>query len=185
MRSPAIPAAAPICAKRSRKMKNQIIPISVLERTCKELYNAGMNLWQISKALNLDSNEVRKYLKDCDLSPTLQRERNEALINEILYEANVPIATSEIVRIEKDRYAKYSEVESKCLSVMLQLLDFYERAESGDIEVDKFKAQLAANFIKATQAARDEIVRKYELETKVGDNTLRIEFVEPLEVNNA
>ena len=157
-------------------MTNKILPIKIAEKVCKELFNAGLNVYQIGEQLSLKPTVVRSYLKTDKSYP--DAERNDKLINEILYNANLPVAQEVIIETEKSRYENYALVERKSLKIMLQLLEYYENIDpGGDLEIDEFKASLAKDFIKATQQCREELLKKYEIDKKTEDNSIKLEFI--------
>lgn len=158
------------------------MPSAIIDKTCKELYNAGMNVYQIAEKLNLDVEDVAKAAECGDKSyPAVKP--NAALINKILYDADVPIATDAVIMIEKDRYKSYAMIEQKSLQIMHEMLEHYSKEPSGDLELDKFKLNLVSSLVKTTQQCREELLKKYAIdknsETVENANKLHIEFVEP------
>lgn len=163
-------------------MKNLMemqLPDELLEKTCKALYDAGLDIVKISKALKVKTSRIREFVPSVlEKNPN---ELNQALVDEILYDSNVPIAKEAIVKIEKTRYQYYADLEESCLRVMTNLLNYYEAIPEGDAKTDQFKAQLAASFIKSTQSAREEVLRKYEIDTNFKKkDTLKVEIVNPV-----
>lgn len=160
-------------------MKTNILPLKILEKTVKELfYTAGMNVMQIAEVLNLKTSEVKEHLNTNEIYPPVKL--NNELANVILYDANLPVARETIINTEKSRFEKYAEIEQKSLSIMSKLLDFYEKEPIGvDLSEDRFKANLAIEFIKATQQCREELLKKYEIDKKQSDNDncIKIEFI--------
>lgn len=158
------------------------LPNVIFERTVKELYNAGLKVTKISEALNVSAAEVRSALgidkndTSNDYPPAYfdqQGKVDDQIIHKILYDSNVPLAQDLIIRLEKERFKKYSEVEQSCLDMMLSLLSFYKDnyPVGEELKIDKFKAELANNFIKATHQCREEILRKYEIESQSSLNS--------------
>lgn len=158
------------------KEKNSILPIKIIEKVCNELFNAGLNVYQIADRLSLKTSEVRKYLKTKESYPTV--ERDDKLIDQILYDADIPVTREVIIETEKSRYEKYAIVEQKSLDIMIKLLNYYGNEDVGvSLKEDQFKASLAMNFIKATQQCREELLKKYEIDKKVEDNSIKLEFI--------
>ena len=65
---------------------------------------------------------------------------------------------------------------------MNSLLEVYGQPDilGLDPEKDKFVANMAKEFIKVTQSARQELVQKYAIDKEASsadNNTLRVEFV--------
>lgn len=167
---------------KSVKKGSTILPSTIIEKTCKELYNAGMNIYQIADTLSLEVEDVAKAAECGDRSyPPVKP--NNALINKILYDADVPIATEAVVMIEKDRYKAYAMIEQKSLQIMQEMLEHYSKEPSGDLEQDKFKLNLVSSLVKTTQQCREELLKKYAIdknsEAIESANKLHIEFVEP------
>lgn len=165
-------------------MKNlySVTKDAILSTTIGRLYKAGINIAQISRTLKVPYNLVREALpSDCPDYPDV--ELNQQLVDEILYDANIPIAKDAIVAIEKTRYQHYAQLEETCLRIMNNLLLHYEKVPMGDEKLDRFKAQMAANFIKATQSAREEVLRKYEIDKTAGQkqDSITVEIVNPKE----
>ncbi len=83
---------------------------------------------------------------------------------------------------ELTRLEHYRNIEQKCIDIMESLLAYYSHKEPGDIKLDTFKARMVETFIKTTQNARDELLRRYEIENNLaqGDKTPRIqvEFID-------
>lgn len=162
------------------------IPIEIMGKLCNELYRAGVGLYTIAERLKVDKKTVESLLddrrkpKDGMLSPY---KYNQQLVDEILYDANIPIAKDAIVAIEKTRYQHYAQLEETCLRIMNNLLLHYEKVPMGDEKIDRFKAQMAANFIKATQSAREEVLKKYEIDRATGQkqDSITVEIVNPKE----
>lgn len=141
-----------------------------------------MTTYHIGQVLNLTSSQVAKYLPKDRKSDYPDVELNQQLVDEILYDANIPIAKDAIVAIEKTRYQHYAQLEETCLRIMNKLLTYYEKIPLGDDKTDRFKAQLASNFIKATQSAREEVLKKYEIDKNAGQkqDTITVEVVNPI-----
>lgn len=141
-----------------------ILPSNILHKTCAELYKAGMNVYQIAQQLSLDPNAVRTMLNLSEDESYPVNPIDQALCDRILYDANEPVATEVVIASEKDRFAQYSAVESRCLEIMQKLLNYYTQQPEGDTKLDAFKANLAATFIKATQQCRTELLQKYAVD---------------------
>lgn len=169
------------------KSSKDILPVLVLEKTCRELYAAGMNIYQIADLFKLNTNEVRR-IADVKPGKEYPKNVNQALIDEILYDIDQPVATDVIIRSEHNRFKKYSEIEEKCLDIMSSLLSYYANVAPGDYKTDSFKAQLAASFIKSTQQCRDELLKKYaidkEAESVKDSNKVVVEFIENANVED-
>lgn len=165
------------------KLKNGILPVELLETTVQRLWGAGMTTYHIGQALNLTSTQVVKFLPKDRKSDYPDVKLNQQLVDEILYDVNIPIAKDAIVAIEKTRYQHYAQLEETCLRIMNNLLLHYEKMPMGDDKIDRFKAQMAANFIKATQSAREEVLRKYEIDKTAGQkqDSITVEIVNPKE----
>lgn len=142
-----------------------------------------MDVHKIAKALDMRVLEVRRHIPSDADSDYPDVELNQQLVDEILYDANIPIAKDAIVAIEKTRYQHYAQLEETCLRIMNNLLLHYEKVPMGDEKLDRFKAQMAANFIKATQSAREEVLKKYEIDKTVGQkqDSITVEIVNPKE----
>lgn len=164
-------------------MNSLVLQENLLDITIKRLWQAGMDVHKIARALNIQVTEIRKRLPSDADSDYPNAELNQQLIDEILYDANIPIAKDTIVSIEKARYQHYAQLEETCLRVMNNLLLHYEKVPIGDEKMDRFKAQMASNFIKATQSAREEILKKYEIDKNAVNkqDTIQIEVVNPVE----
>lgn len=157
------------------------LPDILLEKLSKSLYSAGLDIVQIARVLKVKTSKIRNYVpSNIDKNPN---ELNQQLIDEILYDANIPIAKDAIVAIEKTRYQHYAQLEETCLRIMNNLLLHYEKVPMGDDKIDRFKAQMAANFIKATQSAREEVLKKYEIDKTTGQkqDSITVEIVNPKE----
>lgn len=157
------------------------LPEVLLENLCKSLYGAGLDIVQIARVLKVKTNKIRGYVpSNIDKNPN---ELNQQLVDEILYDANIPIAKDAIVAIEKTRYQHYAQLEETCLRIMNNLLLYYEKTPMGDEKLDRFKAQMTANFIKATQSAREEVLKKYEIDRVTGQkqDSITVEIVNPKE----
>lgn len=154
------------------------LPDELLKKTSVALYSAGLDIVQIARVLKVKTSKIRDFVpSNIEKNPN---ELNQQLVDEILYDANMPIAKEAIVKIEKTRYQYYADLEESCLRVMTNLLNHYEAIPEGDSKTDQFKAQLAASFIKATQSAREEVLRKYEIDVKK-DSAFKIEIIGPTE----
>lgn len=164
-------------------MKSIILQNNLLDMTIKRLWQAGMDVHKIARALDMQVLEVRKHIPSDADSDYPDVELNQQLVDEILYDANIPIAKDAIVAIEKTRYQHYAQLEETCLRIMNNLLLHYEKMPMGDEKLDRFKAQMAANFIKATQSAREEVLRKYEIDKTTGQkqDSITVEIVNPKE----
>lgn len=157
------------------------LPEALLERLCKSLYSAGLDIVQIARVLKVKTSKIRGYIpSNIDKNPN---ELNQQLVDEILYDAYIPIAKDAIVAIEKTRYQHYAQLEETCLRIMNNLLLHYEKVPMGDDKIDRFKAQMAANFIRATQSAREEVLKKYEIDKTAGQkqDSITVEIVNPKE----
>lgn len=163
------------------KSLKTVMPSAIIDKTCKELYNAGMNIYQIADTLQVDVEDVAKAT-NCGNKSYPAVKPNAALIDKILYDANIPIATEAVVMIERDRYKAYAAIEQKSLRIMQEMLDYYANQPSGDLDLDKFKLSLVSSLVKTTQQCRDELLKKYAIDKNSEDienaNKLTIEFVE-------
>lgn len=164
-------------------MNSIILKDNLLDMVVKRLYKAGLDVHKIARAIGVQVHEVRKYLPADADGDYPDVELNQQLIDEILYDANVPIAKDAIVAIEKTRYQHYAQLEETCLRIMNNLLLHYEKIPLGDEKMDRFKAQMASNFIKATQSAREEVLKKYEIDraSSQKQDTITVEVVNPIE----
>lgn len=83
---------------------------------------------------------------------------------------------------ELTRLEHYRNIEQKCIDIMESLLAYYSHKEPGDMKVDAFRARMVETFIKTTQNARDELLRRYEIENNLsqGDKTpkIQVEFID-------
>lgn len=157
---------------------NKIIPINLREKAVKELYKAGASIIDISKNLDISTKEIKTILGDVPIYPN--KKPDNTLINQILYDENVPLTTEVIIENEKARFAEYTEIERKSLCVMNTLLNFYiQHSPTGNITEDKEIAQMVTSFIKATQNVRQELLKKYEIDKRVSedDKKMKIEFI--------
>lgn len=161
-------------------MANKLIPIAIREKLVKELYYAGMNMMLIGKTLDLATTEVRDILGDLPITPSVPYD--EKLINKLLYDSNIPVATDVIIENEKARYLEYSSIEKKCLVIMNRLLEYYMlEGPSGDATNDAKIASIVTSFIKSTQDVRQELLKKYEIDqiaNSKDDNKIQVEFIE-------
>lgn len=161
-------------------MANKLIPIAIREKLVKELYSAGMNMMLIGKTLDLATTEVRDILGDLPITPSVSYD--EKLINKLLYDSNIPVATDVIIENEKARYLEYSSIEKKCLVIMNRLLEYYMlEGPSGDSTNDAKIASIVTSFIKSTQDVRQELLKKYEIDqiaNSKDDNKIQVEFIE-------
>ena len=107
------------------------------------------------------------------------RERDKALIAEVVENKELTIKDEALNEAldEKRRFEKYALVESKALNMMIKLLDFYDKVENGDLDIDKFKAMLATSLIRSTQLSRDELLQRFKIETKKEQDKIKIEFI--------
>lgn len=149
--------------------------LTISERVVKELAKAGLGDAQIAEALNISIIEVKKYTKNIERP----KDPNMRLANQILYDANMPIASSQIIENEKERFKEYCNLEAKCIKLMEKLLDYYMDAPPGDLAVDRLRATLAKDFISATHHVREELIAKYGIDkaAEAGDSKIKIEFI--------
>lgn len=160
--------------------KSIILQDEILKRTCKELYNAGLNFFKIASLLELSTNKVRDIFKQLNITePYPQNVENERLINEILYDVGMPIAQDTIIAIEKDRFKQYAELEANCLSLMCKMVKYYDKIPEGDPKMDAFKAQLVSSFIKITHQAYEGVLKDYKAETKT-ENKIEVKIIEAI-----
>lgn len=153
-----------------------LLPVALLQKTCNALYNAGVHIYTISDKLNLSIAQVREYLGNPSENQKLDVVRDEKLINKILYDGNFDITTQALIDIEKERWDYYITIERNALKIMDSLLKYYAEEPTGqDFDTDRFKAQLASNFIKETQKTRDELSKHYG--NKNSDINLTVEFI--------
>lgn len=156
----------------------------VLNRLCNELYKAGLNLYRIAKLLDLPPDKVRSLLPPgVDPYPENAIDENSPLVERILYDFDIPVGTDVLIEHEKQRYTEYSRLERTALRIMNGLLDFYsQRYPTGDLKEDKEIARLAAEFIRVTHSARQELLQKYAIdknsEENKDNNCIKIEFLE-------
>lgn len=162
-------------------MNGIVLQENLLDLTIKRLWQAGMDVHRIAKALDVQVPIIRKHIPSDADSDYPDIGLNQQLVNEILYDANAPLAKDAIVAIEKTRYQHYAQLEETCLRIMNNLLLHYEKVPIGDDKIDRFKAQMAANFIKATQSAREEVLKKYEIDKTTGQkqDSITVEIVNP------
>lgn len=153
-----------------------LLPVALLQKTCNALYNAGVHIYTISDKLNLSIAQVREYLGNPSENQKSDVVRDEKLINKILYDGNFDIATEALIDIEKERWDYYITIERNALKIMDSLLKYYAAEPTGqDFDTDRFKAQLASNFIKETQKTRDELAKHYG--NRNSDINLTVEFI--------
>ncbi|EGV1471182.1 hypothetical protein JF110_001927 [Campylobacter jejuni] len=158
------------------KSKN-LLPIKILDKVVKELfYTAGMNIYQISNILNIKTFEIKQILGDKQVYPPT--ELKTELVDQILYDANIPVAKEVIINTEKERFEKYAAIETKALNIMNRMLDVYSTKEIGaSFEQDELILKTVVSFIKTTQQCREELLKKYEITTKQEENTIKLEFI--------
>lgn len=153
----------------------------VLERLCQELYKAGMNLFKIAKLLSLTPSKVFSFFPEgVNPYPENAKDDDDPLIQKILYDFDMPVATEVLIENEKARYSEYSRLEKTALRIMNSMLDFYgNKYPTGDLKEDKEIARMAAEFIRVTHNARQELIQKYAIDKNVEkkQNTIQIEFV--------
>ena len=167
-------------ATKREKAKN-LLPVKILEKVIHDLFHNGkMPVEMICRNLNLSSTQVRKILgpvKDHTFDDT-----DFTLCDEIMYDANLPVAKETIIQTERSRYEQYALVEEKSLKVMLNLLDYYLQVPAGEsFEIDQFTSNMASTFIKTTQQVRDELLKKYAIDMQAlkenDENCIRVEFI--------
>lgn len=130
--------------------------ISIQEKLIKELYGAGMGVFEISNILNVASAIVKKVTEGVP-----QGKRDDSLINRILYDKNQPLAEVAIYESEKERFVEYARIESQCLKLMQKLLGYYVSQPVGaDLMQDAFKSKIVKDFLQVTQSARDSLISK-------------------------
>lgn len=151
----------------------------VQDKLIRELYNAGLNIYRISTALDLPINIVREAFGGT-VEPYPKKPIDENLVDKILYENNYPVALEIVISNEKERYAEYSKLEQNCLNIMNKLLSYYASQPIGvDIRSDQFTAKLASDFIKATHSARQELIQKYAIDKQMEEREmLKVEFID-------
>lgn len=149
----------------------------IITKIVNELFRAGCRLFYIAKLTGLPLQKIPSYL-DAESLKKLNAEKpddvnlyddspypeNKPLIDRILYDFEDNLTSDVLLATEKERFHQYKMLESKCLSVMHSLLDYYHRQPLGDPAIDKFKAQLASEFIKASSSARAELMEKYKVD---------------------
>ena len=166
---------------RSQVNPSVVVCEEVQRRLICELGKMGLGAKRIGAILNLDPFKVSSYLPEEDV-PDRGGEIPQTLLDKILYDYDQPLAVDVIVENEKQRYAEYSKLEKASLRIMNSFLEVYGHSDSLglDPEKDKFVANMAKEFIKVTQSARQELVQKYALDKEASsadNNTLKVEFV--------
>ncbi|HDZ5057886.1 TPA: hypothetical protein RTG63_001755 [Campylobacter jejuni] len=159
-------------------MKNKnLLPVKILDKAVKELfYTAGMNIYQISNVLNIKTSEVKQVLGNDKIYPST--ELKTELVDQILYDADIPVAREVIISTEKERFEKYAAIETKALNIMNKMLDVYSTRQIGeDFNQDELILKTVVSFIKTTQQCREELLKKYEISNKQDENTIKLEFV--------
>lgn len=153
----------------------------VLNRLCNELYKAGLNLYRIAKLLNLPSSKVREFFPEgVNPYPKNPIDEDSPLVEKILYDFDMPVGTEVLIENEKQRYTEYSRLERTALRIMNSMLEFYgQQYPTGDLKEDKEIARVAAEFIRVTHNARQELIQKYAIDksTEEKDNKVLIEFI--------
>ena len=149
----------------------------LLNNIVNKLYEAGMNVYQISDVLNIKSSQALSYLGDRPPYPS--HEPNMYLINEILCSEGLSSsALDTLIESERVRYSKYAMIETACLDAMMALMSYYRNLPLGeDLKRDRFLSELSNNFIKATQTARQELLKRYEIDRNLNtdSNTVKVE----------
>lgn len=164
-----------------------ILPNAITAKTCKELYNAGMNIYQIAETLQLNLDLVIEYT-ECGENSYPPVKADNILINKILYDANVPIATEAVVMVEKDRFKAYAQIEQQSLSIMQNLLTYYSQVPPGDLKTDTYIKDLVTSLVKTTQSCREELLKKYAIDKTAENiesaNKLTVEFIQTTQNDN-
>lgn len=164
--------------RKNPRVKKGLGGERIIKRVIIELYNAGMNKIEIARELDLSIDEVKKHLPE-ETELLNGREKDKALIAEVVENKELTIKDEALNEAldEKRRFEKYALVESKALNMMIKLLDFYDKVENGDLDIDKFKAMLATSLIRSTQLSRDELLQRFKIETKKEQDKIKIEFI--------
>lgn len=156
----------------------------VLTRLVNELYKAGLNVYRIAKLLSIPSTKVYEILPDgvSAYPPGKNIDEDNPLVQKILYDFDVPIATDVLIENEKERYTEYSRLEKTALRIMNSVLEYYsQQFPTGDFREDREIARMASEFIKVTHSARQELIAKYAIDKKVESNAelnkVKVEFV--------
>lgn len=157
-------------------MENKIRTFSQL------LIDGGMSIEQISLELSkrseLPQNDIYELIKDIKKTPN-SKPLSKTEINKILDSYKPPLKKSDLMVDERARFNMYSKVENECLNIMVGLLEVYKDKIGEDEKTDRFIAELSNSFIKNTQSARAELLKKYAIDKNVPQN-LKVLFFEPV-----
>lgn len=131
---------------------------------------------------SLKESEVSEFLSTRGYDPKSPPvELDPVLGRDIINSGPKDVTIEQLVENEKERFFRYSEIERQALDIMDKLLQHYSTQEPGNIQIDKFRAQLADTFLKNTHSARTELLTKYETQKKAEiaqkDNILQVEFI--------
>lgn len=154
--------------------KRKVLDNNILEKLITELWNANMYAGDIANKLGIQFSTLKSIASNLPIEKDSSRkvpkgDTNFELVNKILYDADIPIATDAIINVEKQRFEEYRNIEAKCLSIMRKLLNYYDdKLTQGDMEDAERRdaARVANDFIKATHNVRDELLKQYALDNE-------------------
>lgn len=160
-------------AKKRKDLTIANLSETIIKRVVNDLFSAGCGfnmIWRYTgvledKAKEMLTPENRRVYDESDCVMSSPFPQNQALIDKILFDYEDNLSKDILIESERARFQQYKLIESKCMSLMHKLLDFYMEEDVGvNINKDRFKLSLASEFIKATHSARAELIEKYRID---------------------